>query len=317
LISEQCEVKLCDFGLSRSIEQAEEKGGMLSPSQPAPQASPDASPQHLSLQRQMTQHVVTRWYRAPELILKKRNYTTAIDVWSIACVIAEMLPLLSDDVAVRKKRKVLFPGRSSWGMSPAANSSMGGETDFMSNGQMMVILDIIGTPTAEEIAKVQDRQAKGILERIPKSEAIDMKKRFPYAHDDAIDIIKSMLTFDDEKRCTISQAIGQQYFDECRESTEKYGDMCRRIDWVAETPIALEFDRVQYPTEQFVRQRMIQEMTRFNVKKSVLNQITPPESTKRKGSPCVGAHGESSEENPTKLTRTTSSPRVKTFLASQ
>lgn len=48
----------------------------------------------------MTEYVVTRWYRAPELLLACSDYTAAIDVWSVGCIFAELLA-----------RKPLFPGQ--------------------------------------------------------------------------------------------------------------------------------------------------------------------------------------------------------------
>lgn len=39
----------------------------------------------------LTSHVVTRWYRAPELILIEKNYNSKIDVWSLGCIFAELL----------------------------------------------------------------------------------------------------------------------------------------------------------------------------------------------------------------------------------
>lgn len=69
LMNDNCELKICDFGLSRVL--------------PLPDQS----------QQLMTEYVVTRWYRAPEVIFKRR-YNTAIDIWSAGCVLAEML--LSD-----------------------------------------------------------------------------------------------------------------------------------------------------------------------------------------------------------------------------
>ena len=44
--------------------------------------------------RRLTGHVVTRWYRAPELILLQENYTEKIDVWSVGCIFAELLGML-------------------------------------------------------------------------------------------------------------------------------------------------------------------------------------------------------------------------------
>lgn len=49
----------------------------------------------------MTEYVVTRWYRAPELLLSCDHYTAAIDVWSVGCILAELLG-----------RRPLFPGKA-------------------------------------------------------------------------------------------------------------------------------------------------------------------------------------------------------------
>ena len=38
----------------------------------------------------MTEYVATRWYRAPEVLLGSRHYSTAIDMWSVGCIFAEM-----------------------------------------------------------------------------------------------------------------------------------------------------------------------------------------------------------------------------------
>lgn len=78
LISNKGEVKLCDFGLARTMLSKEDT-------------------------TRYTDHVVTRWYRAPELFCGDRHYTMAIDIWAIGCIFAEMLigyPLFrgSDDL---------------------------------------------------------------------------------------------------------------------------------------------------------------------------------------------------------------------------
>lgn len=49
--------------------------------------------------RVMTEYVATRWYRAPELMLSLHQFTKAIDIWSVGCILAEMLG-----------RTALFPG---------------------------------------------------------------------------------------------------------------------------------------------------------------------------------------------------------------
>eukprot|EP00656_Telonema_subtile_P014865 TRINITY_DN17696_c0_g1_i1.p1 TRINITY_DN17696_c0_g1~~TRINITY_DN17696_c0_g1_i1.p1 ORF type:complete len:490 (+),score=105.76 TRINITY_DN17696_c0_g1_i1:119-1588(+) len=320
LISPQCEVKLCDFGLARSFDQAE-KSNLLSPS-PAPLASgglgSPASTAHLALQRQMTQHVVTRWYRAPELILRKKDYSTAIDMWSVACVIAEMLPLLSADKSIRGKRKVLFPGKSSWGMSPASYESFSSESDFMQNGQMLVIFDKLGTPSPEEVAKVEDRQARQLLERVRPRAGADFKVLYPDADDGALDLIKKMLCFDDEQRLGVEDAIRHVYFEECLKDAEKFGDMDRRIELRAPEPISLVFDKERYPTEKYVKEKMVEEMDRFAASPTPTPIVTPATNApkKRKGSPCEAAEAEqpAPAHKSTNLARVSSSPRVRALL---
>ncbi|KAH0450438.1 hypothetical protein IEQ34_021130 [Dendrobium chrysotoxum] len=72
LLNANCDLKICDFGLARTTSETDF----------------------------MTEYVVTRWYRAPELLLNSSEYTTAIDVWSVGCIFMELMD-----------RKPLFPGR--------------------------------------------------------------------------------------------------------------------------------------------------------------------------------------------------------------
>lgn len=72
LLNSNCDLKICDFGLARISSEADF----------------------------MTEYVVTRWYRAPELLLSSSDYTAAIDVWSVGCIFMELMD-----------RKPLFPGR--------------------------------------------------------------------------------------------------------------------------------------------------------------------------------------------------------------
>lgn len=68
-----------------------------------------ALPAPLPLKRTLTRHVVTRWYRAPEVILLQ-PYSSAVDVWSVGCIFAELLGLIRENITDYRKRKALFPG---------------------------------------------------------------------------------------------------------------------------------------------------------------------------------------------------------------
>lgn len=73
LVNSDCTLKVCDFGLARESD--------------------------VTLSTALTEYVVTRWYRAPEVLLSGGKYTASIDVWSVGCILAELL-----------LRKPLFPG---------------------------------------------------------------------------------------------------------------------------------------------------------------------------------------------------------------
>ncbi|KAK4370385.1 hypothetical protein RND71_009860 [Anisodus tanguticus] len=72
LLNANCDLKICDFGLARTTSEADF----------------------------MTEYVVTRWYRAAELLLNCTEYTAAIDIWSVGCILMELI-----------KREPIFPGR--------------------------------------------------------------------------------------------------------------------------------------------------------------------------------------------------------------
>ena len=75
-------VCLGDLGLSRPQPSETAMGfKALPPSQPC-------------MQRQITKHVVTRWYRAPEVLLPGEGYSESMDVWSAGCIAGELLQLV-------------------------------------------------------------------------------------------------------------------------------------------------------------------------------------------------------------------------------
>ena len=70
LLNSDCLVKVCDFGLARSIASMNSS----SASNPV-----------------LTDYVATRWYRAPEILLGSTKYTKGVDMWSIGCILGEVL----------------------------------------------------------------------------------------------------------------------------------------------------------------------------------------------------------------------------------
>lgn len=57
-----------------------------------------------NMKRELTGHVVTRWYRAPEIILLEKDYGPAIDIWSVGCIFAELLGMMKESAATYMDR---------------------------------------------------------------------------------------------------------------------------------------------------------------------------------------------------------------------
>ena len=66
LIDASCKIKLCDFGLCRSIASGENLKSV-----------------------EMTDYVATRWYRSPEILMGSKKYTVGLDLWSVGCILGE------------------------------------------------------------------------------------------------------------------------------------------------------------------------------------------------------------------------------------
>ena len=100
-----------------------------------------------ALERQLTQHVVTRWYRAPELILMQEYYNAEIDMWAVGCIFSELLQTLEPGI----RSQPLFPGKSCFPLSAKRaerEQSERFEEEFRAEThQLMKIFEVIGTPS--------------------------------------------------------------------------------------------------------------------------------------------------------------------------
>lgn len=113
-----------------------------------------------TVKRELTGHVVTRWYRAPELILLEKEYSSAIDVWSVGCIFAELLNMIKENAPTYLDRAPLFPGHSCFPLSPAkqATQKKGGFPHSQTD-QLTMIFEVIGTPKEEDYAFITDDKA--------------------------------------------------------------------------------------------------------------------------------------------------------------
>jgi mitogen-activated protein kinase 1/3 len=111
----------------------------------------------------MTMYVATRWYRAPELILSYKQYTTAVDIWSCGCILAELY-----------NREPLFKC-------------------FQKQNPLFMICKLLGSPSESDL---EEMKVKSLPVGVPKaSMALPIDNLVPRAPKDAKDLILKMLTF--------------------------------------------------------------------------------------------------------------------------
>ncbi len=178
------------------------------------QRSCEAAPQ---FKRELTGHVVTRWYRSPELILLEKIYTSAVDVWAAGCIFAELLQLVKDVEPNPRNRKPLFPGNSCFPLSPSRHPTMMlAGMPCSPRDQLGVIINVRGSPSAEEMVFVNDIKAGDYLRAFPAKEKQSLKKALPAAEDDAIELLEKMLEFNPYYRITAREALRHKYFAKVR-----------------------------------------------------------------------------------------------------
>ena len=131
------DLRICDFGFARILNN---KAGMG-----------------------LTDYVATRWYRAPEILLGSNKYTKGVDMWSMGCILAELL-----------LGKPVFPGTSTL-------------------NQLDRVMEVTGRPSVEDVESINSPLAQTMLESLPATKPKKLRDMFPTASDDAIDLLKNLL----------------------------------------------------------------------------------------------------------------------------
>ncbi|KAH9004276.1 Pkinase-domain-containing protein [Lactarius hatsudake] len=158
LMNNRGTIKVADFGLARRYGDPVGVGGM-------------------------TQLVVTLWYRAPEILLGAKTYSTAVDMWSVGCIFAELM-----------LKEPLFQAKA--------------EIELLS-----MIFKLLGSPTNDSWPEYSTLPlAKSIT--LPSPQPHQFRQKFPFLTIAGIDLLSSLLTYDPERRISADEALQHPYFSE-------------------------------------------------------------------------------------------------------
>ena len=163
-------VRLADFGLGRD--------------------APDEN-------AELTNYVVTRWYRAPEILLGER-YTMVVDIWSLGCVFAELLSVGSGATG---NQRILFPSRN-YGVAGQGTKE-----------HISMILAVCGHTCGENDSWVTQAKPKEFLRKQPNTEPLDLRKKYPSASDTGLDLLKKLLAWNPNDRPSAQEAFRHPYWE--------------------------------------------------------------------------------------------------------
>jgi len=156
LLNKNCDLKICDLGLARGFDAQDNL---------------------------LTEYVVTRWYRAPEVILNASEYDHSVDIWSVGCIFAELLG-----------KAPLLPG-----------------DDYLD--QIKRVIGILGTPTKSELSFIGNELAVKFVRSLPKRNKQSWSTLFPKSNPVALDLLGKMLNFNPLKRYNVKQCLSHPYFE--------------------------------------------------------------------------------------------------------
>jgi len=161
LINSDCHIKIGDFGLARSLTSSGDDTNI-----------------------KLTDYVATRWYRAPEILLGSTKYSKAVDMWSVGCILGELIV-----------GKALFQGTSTL-------------------NQIEKVLELIGKPKADDIESIESPHAATILSSISVTKKRSFQNFFPNASEAALDLLRRLLVFNPNNRLTVEEALRHRYVEQ-------------------------------------------------------------------------------------------------------
>ncbi|EPY23161.1 map-kinase like proteinue [Strigomonas culicis] len=161
-VNTDCTICLGDFGLARTFKtNTGAKGEPVT---------------------DLTEYIATRWYRSPEILVKSNMYTTAMDMWAIGCIVAELF-----------LNQPLFAG----------NSTV---------HQLQLIVATTGEPTKKDVDSLHSNEAWALIDSLPvEIESDPLADILADADPDALDLVQKLIVFNPKQRLTAMEALRHPY----------------------------------------------------------------------------------------------------------
>ncbi|XP_055389865.1 extracellular signal-regulated kinase 2, partial [Condylostylus longicornis] len=174
LIDSKCRCKIADFGLARSVSNRPmgETNTSVDPTEPI-----------------LTDYVATRWYRAPEILIASKRYTKGIDMWSLGCILGEMI-----------RGKPLFPGSSTV-------------------NQIEKIVAALPEINEKDIEAVGAGFGSVLLnQQISSENNLSIDELLAGSSEDAKNLVKLLLMLNPAQRLTAKEALSHRYIEKFKNS---------------------------------------------------------------------------------------------------
>jgi len=168
LLNANCDLKICDFGLARGYYDKDD-----------------------GKENDLTEYVVTRWYRAPEIMCCAKKYDAKVDVWSVGCIMAEIL-----------RRKPLFPG-----------------DNYIH--QLNLIFEALGTPDIDDLDWINNEKALKYIKNLKAKPKVALHFMVTEASDEALDLLEKMLVFNPNKRYSVEECLSHPYFEQLHDPEDE------------------------------------------------------------------------------------------------
>mmetsp|Transcript_42624 Transcript_42624/g.92885 ORF Transcript_42624/g.92885 Transcript_42624/m.92885 type:complete len:396 (+) Transcript_42624:95-1282(+) len=203
LVNKNCDLKICDFGLARvMMSEGEDNLGR-------------------------TDYVVTRWYRAPEVVLLASEYTASIDMWAVGCILCELIA-----------RKPAFAGK-----------------DHLD--QIKKIVSVLGNPTEEDLHWLpRTAPARDFLKKCSTAPKVSWSTVFPNSSPESLEVVDALLRFDPAQRAMVQDTLRLRYFSKLFEEEDLEHDS-------RPTPVDWSFDNFS-PTKMLLQNYVYRECAAFH-----------------------------------------------------